>query len=34
METLLLGIMVVSLLTVFAIDTSRKRHNDHLEGKQ
>jgi hypothetical protein len=34
METLLLGIMIASLLTVFAVDTSRKRRNDHFEGKQ
>jgi len=33
MESLLLGIMIVNLLTVFAIDTSRKRHNDNLNGK-
>jgi hypothetical protein len=34
METPLLGIMIASLFTVFAVDTSQKRRNDQLEGKQ
>lgn len=33
METIILYVMIVSLITIFAVDTSQKRQNDLKSGK-